>query len=49
MSPKEKRLSEEDRIGVKSQLYSILKQNRKPLSSAELWEAAEVQPLLQPT
>ena len=35
-------MSEEDRIGAKSKLYSILKQSTEPLSSADIWELAEV-------
>ena len=41
-SPKKKRVSEEDRIGAKSKLYSILKQSIQPLSSADIWDMAEV-------
>ena len=41
-SPKKKRVSEEDRVGAKSKLYSILKQSAQPLSSADIWEMAEV-------
>ena len=41
-SPKKKRVSEEDMIGAKSKLYSVLKQSTQPLSSAEIWETAEV-------
>ena len=41
-SPKKKRVSEEDRIGAKSKLYSILKQSTQPLSSADIWDMAEV-------
>ena len=41
-SPKKKRVSEEDRVGAKSKLYSILKQSTQPLSSADIWDMAEV-------
>ena len=41
-SPRQKRYSSEDTVGVKSKLYSIMKTASQPLSSAEIWESAEV-------
>ncbi|KAK9915858.1 hypothetical protein WJX75_005350 [Coccomyxa subellipsoidea] len=43
--PKKAPISEEDRTGAKSVLFGILKKADEPLTTAEIWEAAETEGL----